>query len=67
MPVMIVNISNWYKYFDKFSNNKYSTAKKASSVTAKNKVKIERIFVEVCNVFHVVIPVRYNQEVWPEI
>ena len=67
MLVMIVNISNWYKYFDKFNNNKYSTTKKASSVTAKNKVKIERTFVEVCSVFHEVIPIRYNQEVWPEI
>lgn len=67
MPVMIVNISNLYKRFDKFKNNKYSTTKKASSVTGRNKVTIERIFVEVCNVFHVATPTRYNQKVWPAI
>ena len=64
MSVMIVKMSNWYKYFDKFNNKKYSITKKAAIVTSKNKVTTERILIEFGKMFQVVIQILYKQEVW---
>lgn len=64
MSVMIVKMSNWYKYFDKFNNKKYSITKKAAIVTSKNKVATERILIEFGKMFQVVIQILYKQEVW---
>ena len=64
MSVMIVKMSNWYKYFDKFNNKKYSITKKTAIVTSKNKVTTERILIQFGNIFQVVIQILYKQEVW---